>query len=69
MTHVVGVTVRRFYKVYVEDNTVGIVDENEILARARRQIEEDELDSLTEDDTPFEMDDIEAMEYGYCILD
>lgn len=69
MTHVVLVTVKRFYKVYVEDDREGFIDEDEIITRARLQIEEKELDALAEDDTPFELEDVENMEYGYFILD
>lgn len=64
MTHVVLVTVKRFYKVYVEDDREGFIDEDEIITRARLQIEEKELDALAEDDTPFELEDVENMEYG-----
>lgn len=68
-THVVEVEVRRFYKVYVEDEN-DVLSEKEAEQLAREQIEEDGKAALSEDIelNEIEQQDILALYYDYPIL-
>lgn len=64
-THVIEVEVKKFYKVYVEDESDEMTDE-QAEAAARKQIEEDGEDAMCEDEEmEFEMDDIISINYAY----
>lgn len=68
-THVVEVEVRRFYKVYVEDEN-DVLSEKEAERMAREQIEADGEAALSEDIelNEVEQQDILALHYDYPIL-
>ena len=68
-THVIEVEVRRFYKVYVDDEN-GVLSENEAEQMAREQFETDGEAALSED---IELNEVEkqgilALYYDYPIL-
>ncbi len=65
VTHVIEVEVKKFYKVYVEDETNEMTNE-QAEAAARKQIEEYGEDAMCEDEEmEFEMDDIISARYAY----
>lgn len=68
-THVIEVEVRRFYKVYVEDEN-DVLSEKEAEQLAREQIEADGEAALSEDIelNEVEKQDILALYYDYPIL-
>lgn len=68
-THVIEVEVRRFYKVYVEDEN-DVLSEKEAEQMAREQIEADGQAALSEDIelNEVEQQDILALHYDYPIL-
>ena len=68
-THVIEVEVRRFYKVYVEDENDAL-SEKEAEQLARKQIEEDGEAALSEDIelNEVEQQDILALHYDYPLL-
>lgn len=68
-THVIEVEVRRFYKVYVEDEN-DVLSEKEAEQLAREQIEADGEAALSEDIelNEVERQDILALYYDYPIL-
>ena len=68
-THVIEVEVRRFYKVYVEDEN-DTLTETEAKQQAMKQIEEDGEAALTEDIELNEVEpqDILALRYDYPII-
>lgn len=68
-THVIEVEVRRFYKVYVEDEN-DVLSEKEAEQLAREQIEADGEAALSEDIELNEVgqQDILALHYDYPIL-
>lgn len=68
-THVIEVEVRRFYKVYVEDEN-NVLSEKQAEQLARKQIEEDGQAALSEDIelNEVEQQDILALYYDYPIL-
>lgn len=63
-THVIEAVIRRFYKVYVEDEN-DTMTEAEAKQRARKQIEEDGEAAITED---IELNEVVALPYGYPIV-
>lgn len=68
-THVIEVEIRRFYKVYVDDEN-DTMTEAEAEQQARKQIEEDGEDAITEDIELNEVEpqDILALHYDYPIF-
>ena len=69
-THVIEVEVRRFYKVYVDDEN-DTMTEVEAKQQARKQLEENGMDALSPDldlENDFEMNDVLNLGYGYPIL-
>lgn len=68
-THVIEVAIRRFYKVYVEDEN-DTMTEAEAEQQAMKQIEEDGEAALTEDIELNEVEpqDILALRYDYPII-
>lgn len=68
-THVIEVVVRRFYKVYVEDEN-DVLSEKEAEQMAREQIEADGEAALSEDIelNEVERQDILALHYDYPII-
>ena len=69
-THVIEVEVRRFYKVYVDDEN-DTMTEAEAEQQARKQLEENGMDALSPDlelENDFEMDDVLDFSYDYPIL-
>lgn len=68
--HVIEVEVRRFYKVYVEDEN-DTLTEAEAEQQARKQLEENGMDALSPDlelENDFEMDDVLDLSYDYPII-
>ena len=69
MLHVVAVEVRRFYKVYVEDDGKELT-ESEVENLARKMIAENGDDAMTEDiEMEFEPDDVLNLRYDYPVYD
>ena len=69
-THVIEVEVRRFYKVYVEDEN-DTLTEAEAKQQAMKQLEESGMDALSPDlelENDFEMDDVLDLSYDYPIF-
>lgn len=68
-THVIEAVIRRFYKVYVEDEN-DTMTSAEAKQQARKQIEEDGEAALTEDIELNEVEpqDILALHYSYPII-
>ena len=68
-THVIEVAIRRFYKVYVEDEN-DTMTSAEAKQQAIKQIEEDGEAALTEDIELNEVEpqDILALRYDYPII-
>ena len=68
-THVIEVEIRRFYKVYVDDEN-DVLSEKEAEQLAREQIETDGEAALSEDIelNEVEKQDILALYYDYPIL-
>lgn len=67
MLHVVAVEVRRFYKVYVEDDGKELT-ESEVENLARKMIAENGDDAMTEDiEMEFEPDDVLNLRYDYPV--
>lgn len=65
MTHVIEVEIRRFYRVYVEDEADAMT-ENEAMAAARKEVLENQEAALTvEPDLGIEEHDILAASYEY----
>lgn len=65
MTHAIEVEIRRFYRVYVEDEADALT-ENEAMEAARKEILEHQDAALTEDpDLDIEEHDILVTRYGY----
>lgn len=60
-THVIEAVIRRFYKVYVEDEN-DTMTSAEAKQQARKQIEEDGEAAITED---IELNEVVALPYGY----
>jgi hypothetical protein len=67
ITHVIGVAIRRFYKVYVDDEN-GTMTSAEAKQQAMKQIEKDGEAALTEDMNEVEPQDILALRYDYPII-
>jgi hypothetical protein len=66
MSHAVYALVKRYYKVYISDEEADGKSEAEIEELARQKIKDEELNALTEDDTPFEPEnDVLELWYGY----
>lgn len=63
-THVIEAVIRRFYKVYVEDEN-DTMTSAEAKQQARKQIEEDGEAAITED---IELNEVVALPYGYPIV-
>lgn len=67
MLHVVAVEVRRFFKVYVEDDGKELT-ESEVENLARKMIAENGDDVMTEDiEMEFEPDDVLNLRYDYPV--
>lgn len=67
MLRVVAVEVRRFYKVYVEDDGKELT-ESEVENLARKMIAENGDDAMTEDiEMEFEPDDVLNLRYDYPV--
>lgn len=67
MLHVVAVEVRRFYKIYVEDDGKELT-ESEVENLARKMIAENGDDAMTEDiEMEFEPDDVLNLRYDYPV--
>lgn len=68
-THVIEVEIRRFYKVYVDDENDTMTNA-EAEQQARKQIEEDGEAAITEDIELNEVEpqDILAIHYSYPII-
>lgn len=69
-THVIEAVIRRFYKVYVEDEN-DTMTEAEAKQRAMKQLEENGMDALSPDlelENDFEMDDVLDLSYDYPIF-
>jgi len=65
MTHVVEVEVKRFYKVYVEDEE-NVLTDAQVEAAARKMIAEDGINAMDEDEEmEFEVEDVECVRYSY----
>lgn len=65
MTHVVALEIRRFYRVYIEDETDSMTDD-EIAAKAKEEVLEHQDAVLTEDpDLEIELHDILNASYEY----
>ena len=65
ITHVIEVEVKKYYKVYVEDELNEMSNE-QAEAAARKQIEENGEDAMCDDtEMEFEMDDIISVDYAY----
>lgn len=65
MTHVVELEIRRFYRVYIEDETDSMTDD-EIAAKAKEEVLEHQDAVLTEDpDLEIEPQDILNANYEY----
>ena len=69
-THVIEVEVRRFYKVYVDDEN-DTMTKAEAEQQAMKQLKESGMDALSPDlelENDFEMDDVLDFSYDYPIL-
>lgn len=65
MTHVVELEIRRFYRVYIEDETDSMTDD-EIAAKAKEEVLEHQDAVLTEDpDLEIEEQDILNVNHEY----
>lgn len=62
MTHIVELVIKRFYRVYVEDEDNSMT-EAQIIENAKRQAVEDENNLTPSDGMDIEPDDIVAAEY------
>lgn len=68
MVRVVEAAITRFYKVYVEDEKADMTDE-QILAKAKEMILEDENNFELSDELEIEADDIVSLNYLYDLDD
>lgn len=66
MTHSVELVIKRFYRVYVEDENNSMT-EAEIIEAAKRQAVEDENNLTLSEDMEIEPEDIVDADYQYDI--